>query len=309
MPEFEAFDLPDFDADDEPARDWDPCWELDDDEPRGSTALSSEPRERKWLLLGTGLSGLATAAVVTWLTAAPQPDAPAPEAAIAERGAPTTAVAEEPTPTSMPAPARTELGEELDGLNLASAIQEPATPRHFRAPPPPEVAPAVAPEVAPEISPTPASTPVTPAKTVKVAPSKPAPKTTSEPERAPEPAPIPEAAPSPEAAPARVSLDALPSPEDLPERAPPVDRGEDPPRLGAGLEVRAGVVGVGHRRRDRRGVRGGRHHRTFTRASSRPLVSTTWTPHAMHGSNECTVRRISSGCSGSTTGVPSSALS
>ena len=140
MPEFEAFDLPDFDADDEPARDWDPYWELDDDEPRGSTALSSEPRQRKWLLLGTGLSGLATAAVVTWLTAAPQIDAPALDAPIAERGAPV--LAEDP-PASAPAP--TDLGDELDGLNLASAIQEPGAPRHFRAPPPPEPAPEVPP--------------------------------------------------------------------------------------------------------------------------------------------------------------------
>src|SRR5664280_334356 len=48
---------------------------------------------------------------------------------------------------------------------------------------------------------------------------------------------------------------------------------------------------------------------TLTRASSRFVASTTWTPQAIHGSKECTVRRISSGCSGLATGVPTSAAS
>src|SRR6516225_2420895 len=50
-------------------------------------------------------------------------------------------------------------------------------------------------------------------------------------------------------------------------------------------------------------------HATLTRASSRRVVSTTWTPQAMQGSKEWTVRRISIGRCGSATGVPRSASS
>src|ERR1035437_9929261 len=50
-------------------------------------------------------------------------------------------------------------------------------------------------------------------------------------------------------------------------------------------------------------------HATLTRASSRLVASTTWTPQAIHGSNECSVRRISKGCSGLATGVPTKAAS
>src|SRR5574337_338882 len=52
-----------------------------------------------------------------------------------------------------------------------------------------------------------------------------------------------------------------------------------------------------------------RVHRTFTVAIVRPSTSSVWQAHAMHGSKECTVRRISSGFSGLAIGVFSSAAS
>ena len=65
-------------------------------------------------------------------------------------------------------------------------------------------------------------------------------------------------------------------------------------------DVDANEVDVADRGNRSRLMNGGRGaHRTLTCASSRRWASTTWTPQAMHGSNECTVRRISSGFVGS----------
>ena len=87
----------------------------------------------------------------------------------------------------------------------------------------------------------------------------------------------------------------------------------DPDRnLPGVIPLRARARGIDRRghRFERAGSQGVGIHDNFTPGSrtsvtGRRRASTTCTPQAIHGSNECTVRRISTGCSGSATGVSS----
>ncbi len=97
---------------------------------------------------------------------------------------------------------------------------------------------------------------------------------------------------------------------------PDVDgvRADPPVDLLLVLEVAELLVGGVARRRGRERPlpghsNGACHQSTSTFTFSSPFASTTWTAHARHGSNEWMVRRISTGWSGTPTGVPMSEAS
>ena len=144
MPEIYEFDLPDFDTADAPDPDWDPNedrGELELAQDRGSTMLTSEPRERKWMLMGTGLCGVATAVVVTCLTAGPELVDSVDSSVASVASAPAEGEGEGEGEGEIEAIASTfavdAIADDLDGQSLATALLEPASPQRYHAPPPP----------------------------------------------------------------------------------------------------------------------------------------------------------------------------
>lgn len=107
--------------------------EFDDEPP--STELDTGPGQRKWMLLGVGVCGLITAALVLSLNAG---DSPGTTAKRLELPPPAFRVTTTPAAPAASAPELPETETTTLAATLAAAVEAPDPPR-FHAPPPPPV--------------------------------------------------------------------------------------------------------------------------------------------------------------------------
>lgn len=191
-----------FDHEDQPEPGWTAGDVQFDDEPP-SRELEADPGQRKWMLLGVGICGLITAAVVVSLNIGAPQDNTAKRLELPPTAS-ASAPAIPPVVAAEPEPAAAVLAEDHTLASLAAAVDAPDL-RTFRAPPPPP--PLVEQPVAP------------PEPSANVVHPKPAPVVVPAPKPAVEPVPPP---PSPDVKPKLGPLPSIEDDDQVPLAPPPV---------------------------------------------------------------------------------------